>query len=75
MRHCCVVPFVVFHWHKYAFFRACAPHLSFLVMVFPLIMEWIVCPRMSCGRVLGSCMLVMGICGVMKHNLRACASE
>lgn len=60
-----MVPFVVCHWHRYAFLMACAPHLSFLVMVFSLMMDWIVCPRMGCGGMPGSCMLVMVIGGVV----------
>ena len=53
MRHCCVVPCVVCHWHRYVFLMACAPHLSFLVVVFSLIMVWIACPRVGCGGCLG----------------------
>ena len=34
VRHCCVVLFVVCHWHRYVFLMACAPHLSFLVVIF-----------------------------------------
>ena len=36
----------------------CAPHLSFLVLVFSLIMVWIVCPSVGCVRGGGCLMLV-----------------
>lgn len=46
--HCCVVVARDFHWHRYALFMACAPHLSFLVMFFSLMMDWIARPRVGC---------------------------
>ena len=36
---------------------ACAPHLSFLVLVFSLIMVWIVCPSVGCERGGGECLM------------------
>ena len=42
-RHCCIVPCGTCHWHKYILVIACAPHLSFLVVVC-FIMVWRVWP-------------------------------
>lgn len=50
MHHCYMVPFV-----------ACAPHLSFLVVVFWLIMAWGFCPSMGCGVGFGLCVVVVGV--------------
>ena len=58
MRHCCVVPCIVCNWHRYVFLMACAPHLSYLAMVFSLGMVWIVQPKVGCGEVF------VGVCCV-----------
>ena len=57
MRHCSVFPCGVCHWHKYVFLMVCAPHLSFLVVVFSLITVWIVCPRVGCVEGIRLCVM------------------
>ena len=37
-RHCDVNPCGICHWHRYCFVIACAPHLSFLMEIFSLVM-------------------------------------
>lgn len=61
VRHCCVGPLAVCHWHRYDILTACAPHLSFWAVVFPLIMAWVVCSSMVCGGVCGLCVMNMGV--------------
>ena len=61
VRHCCVIPCVDCHWHRYVLLIACAPHLSFLVMVFTLIMVWIALPRVCCVCVFGYWVLLEGV--------------
>ena len=65
VRHCCVIVPVICHWHKYVFFMACAPHLSFLVVVFPLVMAYIVCPNVGLGGVHESDMMLIDVCCVV----------
>ena len=45
LRHCRIGPCECCHWHRYCFVMACAPHLSFLMEVFSLVMVWIARPR------------------------------
>ena len=61
VRHCCVVPCVDCYWHKYVLLIACAPHLSFLVMVLTLVMVWIALPRVDCVCVFGYWALLEGV--------------
>ena len=49
VRHCCVVLFVVCHWHKYVLLMACALHLSFLVVVFSFIILCMAFPSIGFG--------------------------
>jgi hypothetical protein len=49
VRHWCVVLVVVCHWHKYVFLMACAPHLSFLVIVFSFIILCMAFPSIGFG--------------------------
>ena len=42
---------------------ACAPHLSFLVVFFSLIIDWIICPRGICGEVFELDVVVVCGCG------------
>jgi hypothetical protein len=49
VRHCFVVLFVVCHWHKYVFLMACAPYLSFVVVVFPFIILCMAFPSIGFG--------------------------
>ena len=60
-RHCCVVPCVDCHWHRYVLLIACTPHLSFMVMVFTLVMMWIALPRVDCVCVFGYWVLLEGV--------------
>jgi hypothetical protein len=53
VQHCCVFPCVVCHWHRYVILMTCAPHLSFLVVIFSLIMVWVACMRVSCVEDVG----------------------
>ena len=62
MCHCCVVSFGVRHWHRYFLFMVCAPHLSFLVVVFSLIIVWIARPRVGCVEGVGLCMILIEVC-------------
>lgn len=62
VRHCCVGPLKVFHWHRYVILMVNAPHLSFMVLTFSLIMECIVCPGMGCGEGFG---FGSGVCGYL----------
>ena len=67
LRHCCVVPCGSCHWHRYIRFMACAPHLSFLVVVFSFIIVWIVCPSVGCEVMVGvleACACLEGGCVV-----------
>ena len=62
MRHCCIVPCVVCHWHRYVLLMTCAPHLSSLVLlVFFLIMVWIVRPRVGCVEGVGLCVMLVSV--------------
>ena len=63
VRQCCIVSVILRHWHRYSLFMACAPHLSFLVVILSLIMVWISHPR--AGRVDGFvCWVVLvWVCG------------
>lgn len=49
VRHCCVALFGVCHWHRYVFLMACAPHLSFLVVVFSFIILCMAVPSIGFG--------------------------
>ena len=65
LRHCWAFPCGSCHWHRYIRFMACAPHLSFLMLVFSLIIVWIGCPSVDCQsgrRVLEVCALWGGVC-------------
>ena len=62
MRHWCVFSCVVCHWHRFFFLMVCAPHLSFLVTDFSLIIVWIARPRVGCGGELGPCIVFVGGC-------------
>ena len=55
MRHCCVISFGVCHWHRYCLFMASVPHLSFLVVVFSLVMVQIARPKVGCVEGVGLC--------------------
>ena len=87
VRHCCVVSFGVCHWHRYVILMACAPHLSFLVVVFSLIMVLIARPRVGCVEEVGLCVILVEVCcddwgwfvwgvsgGGVGNNVLACCS-
>ena len=61
VRHCCAVLFVIFHWHKNVFLMACAPHLSFLMVVFASIILCIAVPNIRFGVGLVVCVWVCGV--------------
>ena len=66
MRHCCVVPGVVCHWHRYVILMA---SFFFWVMVFPLLLEWIVLPKVGFGEVFGLCTMFLGVCCVGPYGM------
>ena len=80
VRHYCVVLFVVCHWHKYVFLMACAPHLSFLVVVFSFIILCMAVPSIRFGVGLRFCVWLFDVwgfswgmfCCVWGNNICAC---
>jgi hypothetical protein len=68
LRHCCMVLFIFCQRHKYDLLIACAPHLSFLVVVFSFIILCMACPNggsICCvfARFVGGggCMVLWGV--------------
>ena len=53
---------VICHWLRYFLLMACAPHLSFMLMVLALIMTWIFPPKMGYEGVFGVCAVFGGGC-------------
>ena len=64
VRHCCIFPCVVCHWRRHVLLMTCAPHLSFLVVVFSLIMVWIACMRVGCVEDVGLRVMLVSVCCV-----------
>ena len=79
LRHCWEIPCGSCHWHRYIRFMACAPHLSFRVLVLSLIIFWMGCPSVDCemmGGVLEVCVSwgrAVDVVGVwVGNNFAAC---
>ena len=45
----------------YVYLMACAPHLSFLVVVFSVVILWVAHPSMGCEGRCGFCTIFVGV--------------